>query len=214
MSDQQARPNVWEIAEMAKRMLGAPSSGIGDNGSLYEACIAIGELVQWIRVLEARSDPDDTVLGRALGDLERSNPEVARAADKLDRVSREIGERNRVERRASECARLVDEYLPKMREAARSVGYALAVHGSLSRDVDIVAVPWIEDAATPQALVDAVTATLGVQGTDWGFGYAVGNPDPCTARPHGRFSWAITLVNITDAYFDLSVISPRNKDHD
>ena len=33
-----------------------------------------------------RRDPDDTRLGKTLGDLERSNPEVAAAADNYDRM--------------------------------------------------------------------------------------------------------------------------------
>lgn len=32
--------------------------------------------------------------------------------------------------------------LPKLREAARSHGYALGVHGSMRRDLDLIAVPW------------------------------------------------------------------------
>ena len=34
-----------------------------------------------------RKNPDDTRLGKALGELERSNPEVAKAADSYDRMT-------------------------------------------------------------------------------------------------------------------------------
>jgi hypothetical protein len=34
-----------------------------------------------------------------------------------------------------------------LREVARSKGYVLAVHGTLIRDIDLVACPWIENAA-------------------------------------------------------------------
>jgi hypothetical protein len=33
-----------------------------------------------------------------------------------------------------------------LRAVARSLGYALTVHGSLVRDIDLVAVPWTSDA--------------------------------------------------------------------
>lgn len=36
--------------------------------------------------------------------------------------------------------------LPGLQKAARECGYALAVHGSMSRDLDLIAVPWVEDA--------------------------------------------------------------------
>lgn len=33
-----------------------------------------------------------------------------------------------------------------IRKLAKEVGYAIAVHGSLERDLDIVAIPWVETA--------------------------------------------------------------------
>jgi hypothetical protein len=45
----------------------------------------------------------------------------------------------------------VDILLPALREVARRFGYALAVHGSLEWDIDLVAVPWCENA--PDGLV-------------------------------------------------------------
>ena len=34
--------------------------------------------------------------------------------------------------------------LPKITRAARKCGYAIAVHGSMRRDLDLIAVPWVE----------------------------------------------------------------------
>jgi hypothetical protein len=57
------------------------------------------------------------------------------------------------------------EWTQKVRDAvyfarvvARSKGYALAVHGSLARDIDLVAVPWVEEAASAAELAEAVRA--------------------------------------------------------
>ena len=47
----------------------------------------------------------------------------------------------------SDFKKCFDEALPKMREAARKLGYAVTTHGSMSRDFDIVVIPWTEDAA-------------------------------------------------------------------
>lgn len=46
--------------------------------------------------------------------------------------------------------------LPQIRKAARDLGYAVAVHGSMRRDLDLVAVPWIEKHANEQELCAAI----------------------------------------------------------
>jgi len=46
--------------------------------------------------------------------------------------------------------------LPAIREAARSCGYAIGLHGSLRRDFDLIAVPWVEDHADADTLARAV----------------------------------------------------------
>lgn len=85
---------------------------------------------------------------------------------------------------------------PALAAKARELGYALALHGSAQRDLDVIAVPWIENAASPQELVQALCAEFDV---------APNQPlaEP-TVRPHGRMSWSIPLW--WGAYIDLSVI--------
>jgi len=84
-----------------------------------------------------------------------------------------------------------------LREAARPLGYALTVHGSLARDLDLVAIPWAAEAAPPEELVAAlVLASGGLQG-----------PHANNPKPHGRRGWTISLG--AGAYIDLSVM-PRS----
>ncbi len=45
---------------------------------------------------------------------------------------------------------------PEMAEIARKHGYALAVHGSLARDFDLIAIPWTENPSTSQQVVSAI----------------------------------------------------------
>ena len=82
---------------------------------------------------------------------------------------------------------LLEIVLPPIRSAARNQGYAVAVHGSLNRDIDLIAVPWREGAMNADSLIDkisgAVTGAVGSclkQGDSW------------TEKPHGRK--AITLL--------------------
>lgn len=45
---------------------------------------------------------------------------------------------------------------PELAAIAREHGYALAIHGSMARDFDLVAVPWIADPAEPRVVIEAM----------------------------------------------------------
>lgn len=93
---------------------------------------------------------------------------------------------------------------PALVEVARWHGYALALHGSLGRDMDVIAVPWTEDAADPVALMDAM---VGAAGLRIGAKPDATGPMESVEKPHGRLAWSLHLAG--GAYIDLSVIPPR-----
>lgn len=86
--------------------------------------------------------------------------------------------------------------LPAMREAARACGYALAVHGSETRDFDVIAAPWIETASGPFGLVHAICIAID--------GFISEDKEYPVHKPHGRLSWSIQIGG--GAYIDLSVM--------
>ena len=91
-----------------------------------------------------------------------------------------------------------------LRLKARELGYALGVHGSIKRDIDIIACPWTEKAVDAEALVEALRVE-----TEAIIGFAVyGNdgPWPRNDKPHGRLCWTI---HFNGTYLDLSVM-PRH----
>jgi hypothetical protein len=45
---------------------------------------------------------------------------------------------------------------PDLCKIFQSLGYALAVHGSLARDFDIIAIPWTKDASDPEDVFKAI----------------------------------------------------------
>lgn len=106
---------------------------------------------------------------------------------------------------------------PGLCDVARANGYALAVHGTLARDMDLIAVPWVDDAQPAEVLVAAIKAHLGALHLrekiiadaclpeDTKTGYE--NHDP-TRKPHLRRAWSFYLGH---AYIDLSVM-PRVQD--
>lgn len=93
-----------------------------------------------------------------------------------------------------------------LREEARQLGYALAVHGSIKRDIDIVAVPWTRKACAPGHLAEKLR-----QVTERICGFApFGSNGPwLRKKPHGRRCWTI---HIAGTYVDLSV-TPRSTCH-
>lgn len=92
-------------------------------------------------------------------------------------------------------------YYPVLCEVARELGYCLAVHGTMARDLDLVAVPWTDGAATAEELVEAVWKRVAWMSTK---DKVVDGPE---AKPHGRRAWCIPMMG--GAYVDLSV-TPRS----
>lgn len=90
---------------------------------------------------------------------------------------------------------------PQITEAARKLGYAIAVHGTIQRDLDLVAIPWTDEAVDADALAKSVIEACGGYLADW----RKDTEDP-TAKPHGRLAWSIHID--PHAYIDLSVM-PR-----
>lgn len=102
---------------------------------------------------------------------------------------------------------------PRLAHAAQRMGYALAVHGSLSRDIDLVAVPWIEDAAPAEALVAALAEECGGSVATEHIDSAGGPAMPLPKhRPHGRLGYLIFL-RWSAGYLDVSVMPRAPSEH-
>lgn len=52
---------------------------------------------------------------------------------------------------------------PLIWKVAKEHGYTVGLHGSMRRDVDLIAVPWVETHSTPQKLTDALCKALGAR---------------------------------------------------
>lgn len=100
---------------------------------------------------------------------------------------------------------LLDIILPPMRRAAKDAGYAITVHGSLNRDIDLVAIAWREqDVWTPDALIQSLLGAL--RGA---IGRAHSHDKDWTRKPHGRIGKILLVwAGENTASVDLSVIPP------
>lgn len=93
--------------------------------------------------------------------------------------------------------------VPIVREIAKAHGYAIAVHGSMKRDLDIMAMPWVKWAKAPETLATAVMTAL--VGHSYMRSYWKENR---VGKPHGRLTYAIPTKQ--NSYIDLSVM-PRQQ---
>lgn len=104
--------------------------------------------------------------------------------------------------------------LPDLTAAAREVGYALAPHGSFARDLDLIAVPWTENAGSAEQLVMRLMSVSGAvlrdrgHKSDDGSAWVTDPGDVPTRKPHGRRAWSLFL-GTSSLYLDLSVM-PRS----
>ncbi|MCK5132687.1 MAG: hypothetical protein KAR40_11115 [Candidatus Sabulitectum sp.] len=94
-----------------------------------------------------------------------------------------------------------------LRQTAIDNGYALAIHGSLAKDMDLIAAPWTDEAIEGKKLVELFVEQLGMVCQE---GVTVLSPDNeiCKGKkPHGRLAWNIMLGS--SAYIDISIM-PRS----
>lgn len=81
---------------------------------------------------------------------------------------------------------------PQLAELTRSHGYALAAHGSMARDFDLVCIPWIEYPSSPGVVVEAITSHFAIR--------QIGEPE---FKLHGRLVYTIAL-KFGECFLDLS----------
>lgn len=96
---------------------------------------------------------------------------------------------------------------PELARIAREHGYALAIHGSMGRDFDLVAVPWLAAPSPPIDVVDAFCQRYAIRIVPRDPEHPNDRPRDPTIREHGREVWQISLA-WGDCYIDLS-FTPR-----
>ena len=72
---------------------------------------------------------------------------------------------------------------PGLAEIARKHGYALAIHGSLARDADLICIPWVDAPSDPVAVISEMTTTYAIR--------QIGEPE---AKKHGRVAYTISIA--------------------
>lgn len=86
---------------------------------------------------------------------------------------------------------------PRWAEIGREHGYALAVHGSCARDLDVVFVPWAEICSSPADVIDTIKAEFAVT--------VVGSLEE---KAHGRLCQTIAWMG--ELFADVSFMPPNH----
>lgn len=85
--------------------------------------------------------------------------------------------------------------LQGIQKLCRDLGYAVAVHGSLNYDLDLLACPWVDEAVDHDTLIQAICDFIGGCCSDEG-----------STKPHGRIAYTISFGG--GPHIDLSIM-PR-----
>ncbi len=89
----------------------------------------------------------------------------------------------------------------KLERLARRHGYALALHGSMSCDLDLIVIPWTDDADSPEKLLASFRRFIIEKAK---VNYKI---DKGTPKPHGRKAYVLP-IGYDAHYLDLSIMPP------
>lgn len=121
---------------------------------------------------------------------------------------------NKKHRISPHAARTKEYYellIGPLRHVAERCGYALAVHGSLAYDIDLVAIPWrpvspIDPASLAEHIRQTAEVIIGMAFV------SEGDKNQPTKKPWGRLAWSFYLAPEPGPYIDLSVIPHFEKE--
>ncbi len=107
---------------------------------------------------------------------------------------------------------LFEKLIEPLRARARELGYAVGVHGTLKRDIDLIACPWTNEAVEAGILAEELRLVAAKIN-----GYAFLNPREDDRhhrdgqpgyKPWGRLCWSFHLGG--GPYIDLSVMPKKD----
>ena len=84
-------------------------------------------------------------------------------------------------------------------------GYAVCVHGTMQRDLDLVLIPWAEDSISREEMIEKIRKKYDIrERKGW---------DKASDKPHGRKAYIVQLHGFEGGYLDISIM-PRENDCD
>lgn len=74
----------------------------------------------------------------------------------------------------------------ELKDIAKTYGYNLVLHGSLNRDLDLIAIPWVDVIGSVDKMIDEFAQYLGAE-------RIVMTDKQKNCFPHGRMSYILNL---------------------
>jgi len=90
---------------------------------------------------------------------------------------------------------------PELAEITRKHGYALAAHGTLARDFDLICIPWVKNPSAPKDVVAEITSNFSLK--------LSGEPNP-TIKEHGRICYTL-ILSFGECFLDFSFMPTINQ---
>lgn len=87
---------------------------------------------------------------------------------------------------------------PELAAIAQAHGYALAIHGSLARDFDLICIPWTEQPSSPDDVIKAMRESFVLE------------PQGPEKKLHGRIAYTLSL-SWGECFVDLSFMPIGDK---
>lgn len=88
-----------------------------------------------------------------------------------------------------------------LKRVAEESGWALALHGSLNNDMDLMAMPWTEDATSIEVLIQNISDLFATSP------FKEGHVKAYRAKPNNRVVYTISIIS--GFYLDINVIDPN-----
>lgn len=95
---------------------------------------------------------------------------------------------------------------PPLSELFRAHGYALAIHGSLATDFDLIACPWTDTAGDPEAVMAEVLEKWAFDKDEF-----MHPSNSVSLKPHGRVAYRCHL-SYASCYLDISFMPRLQKE--
>lgn len=101
---------------------------------------------------------------------------------------------------------------------AKKYGYNLVIHGSMNRDMDLIAIPWIEELGDVDEMINEFAVFLDAQKMKM-------SDEQKYCFPHGRYSYVLEMCRSTynhkkgewnedkQYYLDISIIQHSEPSH-
>lgn len=90
-------------------------------------------------------------------------------------------------------------YFETIKEIGLKYGYNIVLHGSMNRDLDLIAIPWSEEIGDKELMIDRIAEVIGGNVL---INHETHNRERFTLKPHGRICYVININRVFEMKCD------------